>query len=66
MKRKILIIVENMPVPFDTRVWKEASSLHNNGYFVSVLCPKGKGYTGSHEILDGRSHLPAPNAERRE
>ena len=53
VKRKILIIVENVPEPFDTRVWKEASSLHKNGYFVSVLCPKGKGYTRSHEILDG-------------
>ena len=31
MKRKILIIVENLPVPFDTRVWKEATSLRENG-----------------------------------
>jgi glycosyltransferase involved in cell wall biosynthesis len=53
MKTKVLIIVENLPVPFDTRVWKEASSLQMNGYDVTVLCPKGKGYSKGHEILDG-------------
>ena len=42
--RKILIIVENLPVPFDTRVWQEATTLVKNGYTVSVICPKGKGY----------------------
>ncbi len=52
MKKKILIIVENLPVPFDSRVWKEASSLHNAGYEVTVLCPRGKGYTKSYEVLD--------------
>ena len=36
-KKKVLIIVENLPVPFDTRVWKEASSLRGNGYEVTVL-----------------------------
>jgi glycosyltransferase involved in cell wall biosynthesis len=53
VKRKILIIVENLPVPFDTRVWKEASSLHANGYEVTVLCPRGKGYERNHEVIDG-------------
>lgn len=53
MKRKILIIVENLPVPFDTRVWKEAASLHANGYEVTVLCPRGKGYERNHEVIDG-------------
>jgi len=52
LKKKILIIVENLPVPFDTRVWKEAASLHANGYDVTVLCPRGKGYTRKHEIID--------------
>jgi len=37
MKRRVLIIVENLPVPFDGRVWKEALSLHENGYVVTVL-----------------------------
>lgn len=39
----MLIIVENLPVPFDTRVWKEAVSLQASGYEVTVLCPQGRG-----------------------
>ena len=50
---KVLIIVENLPVPFDQRVWKEASSLQANGYSVTVLCPRGKGYEKWHEVIDG-------------
>lgn len=53
MNRKVLIIVENLPVPFDSRVWKEASSLQQNGYSVSILCPRGKGYAQAHEVMDG-------------
>jgi len=52
-KKKILIVVENLPVPFDGRVWKEACSLHENGYEVTVLCPKGKGYSKGYELLEG-------------
>ena len=53
MKNKVLIIVENLPVPFDSRVWKEALSLCANGYDVTVLCPRGKGYAAGHEVLSG-------------
>jgi glycosyltransferase involved in cell wall biosynthesis len=53
LKRKVLIIVENLPVPFDSRVWKEACSLHKNGYEVTVLCPKGKGHEKGYECLGG-------------
>ena len=53
MKRKVLIIVENLPVPFDTRVWKEALSLHKAGYEVTVLCPRGKGHMKGYEFLQG-------------
>jgi glycosyltransferase involved in cell wall biosynthesis len=53
MAKKILIIVENLPVPFDSRVWKEACALHAAGYEVSVLSPRGKGYTRNHEVLEG-------------
>jgi glycosyltransferase involved in cell wall biosynthesis len=52
-KRKILIIVENLPVPFDGRVWKEAQALHQYGYQVSVLSPRGKGFQKTREILEG-------------
>jgi glycosyltransferase involved in cell wall biosynthesis len=51
-KKKLLIIVENIPVPFDVRVWNEACSLRDAGYQVSVLSPRGKGYTQMHEVLD--------------
>ena len=53
LKRGILIIVENLPVPFDTRVWQEATTLVENGYTVSVICPKGKGYDKEFEVLQG-------------
>jgi glycosyltransferase involved in cell wall biosynthesis len=53
LKRKVLIIVENLPVPFDSRVWKEARSLTDAGYEVTVICPRGKGYETGHEILEG-------------
>jgi glycosyltransferase involved in cell wall biosynthesis len=53
VKSKVLIIVENLPVPFDTRVWKEALSLQRANYKVTVLCPKGKSYRKGHELLEG-------------
>lgn len=53
MKRKVLVIVENLPVPFDTRVWKEAIALRDAGYIVTVLCPKGKSYRRTYERLEG-------------
>jgi glycosyltransferase involved in cell wall biosynthesis len=53
MNKKVLIIVENLPVPFDRRVWKEACALHDGGYQVTVLCPRAKGYTENHALLKG-------------
>ena len=53
MSNKVLIIVENLPVPFDSRVWKEAIALKENGYQVCVLSPRGKGYEKTYELLDG-------------
>jgi glycosyltransferase involved in cell wall biosynthesis len=51
--RRILIMVENLPVPFDRRVWQEATTLQQAGYRVSIICPKGKGYEQGHEVIDG-------------
>jgi glycosyltransferase involved in cell wall biosynthesis len=51
--RRILIIVENLPVPFDRRVWNEATTLVQAGYEVSVICPVGSGALARHEIIDG-------------
>jgi glycosyltransferase involved in cell wall biosynthesis len=53
VKKKVLIIVENMPVPFDTRVWMEATSLQKNGYEVTVLCPRRKDCQTGYEVLEG-------------
>jgi glycosyltransferase involved in cell wall biosynthesis len=52
-KKHILIIVENLPVPFDRRVWQEANTLKDNGAKVSIICPKMKGYTESYEVISG-------------
>ncbi len=53
MKRKALIIVENAPVPFDPRVWKEALALRESDYEVTVLCPKDEGYESGYEFREG-------------
>jgi len=48
----VLIIVQNLPVPFDRRVWLECRSLVEAGYAVSVVCPKGPG-DPDEETIDG-------------
>lgn len=64
--RKLLIIVENLPVPFDRRVWQEARTLVAAGAQVSIICPKGKGFEASYEQIAGiniyRHHLPTEGA----
>lgn len=50
--RRVLFIVENLPSPFDRRVWQEASTLRDNGYEVSIICPIGKGYDKRYEVID--------------
>ena len=50
--RRVLIVVQNLPVPFDRRVWLEATTLARAGYRVSVICPKAKGFTRSFEVLE--------------
>lgn len=61
--KHVLIIIENLPAPFDRRVWQEASTLKERGADVSIICPKMKGYTKSFERIDGidiyRHPLPA-------
>jgi glycosyltransferase involved in cell wall biosynthesis len=51
--KHILIIVENLPVPFDRRVWQEANTLKDNGAKVSIICPKMKDYTATYEVING-------------
>jgi glycosyltransferase involved in cell wall biosynthesis len=52
-RRRILMIVENLPVPFDRRVWAEAQSLRKAGYEVSVICPRGPFAETPFELIDG-------------
>jgi glycosyltransferase involved in cell wall biosynthesis len=42
--RRVLMLVENLPVPGDRRVWYEAVALRDQGYLVSIICPKGTKY----------------------
>ena len=60
------MLVENLPCPFDRRVWQEAAALRDAGYAVSIICPTGKGYEKKHEVIDDihvwRYSLPAEGA----
>lgn len=51
--RGVLIIVENLPVPFDRRVWHEARSLRDAGAVVSVICPSGEDAPAGETVLEG-------------
>jgi glycosyltransferase involved in cell wall biosynthesis len=48
---RILIIVQNLPVPFDRRVWLECQALVAAGYRVAVVCPKGSG-DPAYQVID--------------
>lgn len=52
-KRRALILVEDLPVPFDRRVWTEAKTLRDAGWSVTIISPKGEGATRWHERIDG-------------
>jgi glycosyltransferase involved in cell wall biosynthesis len=60
--KRILILVENLPSPFDRRVWQEATALRDAGHRVSIICPTGRGYEKRYEEIDGiaihRYNLP--------
>jgi glycosyltransferase involved in cell wall biosynthesis len=51
--RRVLVIVENLPLPFDRRVWHECRTLTRAGAEVCVICPTGKGYEAAYEEIDG-------------
>lgn len=66
MAQKVLILVENLPSPFDRRVWQEATTLRDAGYAVSIICPTGKGCEERFAAIDGihiwRYNLPLEGA----
>jgi glycosyltransferase involved in cell wall biosynthesis len=51
--RRVLIVIENLPAPFDRRVWQEARSLREAGYQVVIVCPRMKGYDAPYEEIEG-------------
>jgi glycosyltransferase involved in cell wall biosynthesis len=51
--RRALILVEDLPVPFDRRVWSEATTLRREGWRVTVVCPMGEDARAWHERRDG-------------
>ena len=64
-KPHVLIVVQNLPVPLDRRVWLECQTLVAHGYDVSVICPKGPGDPGSRRCSTGSiyKYRPAPAAD---
>jgi glycosyltransferase involved in cell wall biosynthesis len=52
LPKKVLIIVENLPVPFDRRVWMEATTLQKAGYEVAVISPTGNGFDKDYEVIE--------------
>lgn len=61
----VLIIVQNLPVPLDRRVWLECQALIARGYRVSVICPKGPGDPAFERLegVDIYKYAPAPEAK---
>jgi glycosyltransferase involved in cell wall biosynthesis len=53
-RQHILILVENLSVPFDRRVWQESSALVDAGFDVTVICPSGTiGDRRPETVIDG-------------
>lgn len=63
IKHHITIVVHNLPVPYDRRVWLEATTLVEAGYDVTVVCPATSAFPKHRETLEGvdirRFSLPA-------
>jgi glycosyltransferase involved in cell wall biosynthesis len=51
--RRVLFILENLPVPLDRRAWQEARALHDAGYVVTVVCPRNQKCAAPAEVIDG-------------
>ncbi len=60
----VLVVVQNLSVPLDRRVWLECQALRDTGHTVSVICPAGPGEPPSrmHEGVWIRTYRPAPPA----
>ena len=66
LRGSVLHLSENLPLPFDRRVWMELSALHAAGLEVSAICPMGESHRLPYEVIDG-IHIwryPAPPPTR--
>lgn len=52
-KARVVIVVHNLPVPYDRRVWLEATTLVEAGYDVTVVCPATSKFPTKRETLEG-------------
>ena len=61
----IVILVENLPVPFDRRVWLESLALKEAGYRVSVVSPCPPDDAEPNRVIEGvrvyRYPMPSPS-----
>jgi glycosyltransferase involved in cell wall biosynthesis len=48
-----VIVVLNLPVPDDHRVWAQAEALRDDGAAVTVICPAIRGRTPGRAMIDG-------------
>lgn len=65
-KPRVLVLVENLPVPLDRRAWQEARTLHAAGWDVTVICPRGTGdMRRLRERIDGIKVLRYPQRAAR-
>jgi glycosyltransferase involved in cell wall biosynthesis len=56
-----LILVENLSVPFDRRVWQEGRALSDAGFLVTMICPTGLNRDHAlEEVIDGIRILRYP------
>ena len=61
---RVLIIDQNLPVPFDRRVWLECQALTSDGHQVAVVCPRGKG-DPARQVIDTVGNLQVPAVRAR-
>jgi glycosyltransferase involved in cell wall biosynthesis len=57
----VVMCSQNLPVPQDRRVWREATALRAAGHDVTVACPRGRGQLRV-EVLEGVAVVRYPAA----
>ena len=57
---RVLHLSENLPLPFDRRVWMELGALRDAGWKVIAISPMGEKWTAAEEVIDGITLLRYP------